>query len=71
MLVSLPLCAFVLYKARESNYDVEGVVRVEEVAPETLGKAALPKGCVVDGESEESCSDGMNGKLGQAVVKDV
>ncbi|ORY34262.1 major facilitator superfamily domain-containing protein [Naematelia encephala] len=44
ILVSLPLCAFVLYHVRETNYDVEKTIHVEEVAPEQVGGAAMPKG---------------------------
>nr|XP_031860987.1 uncharacterized protein CI109_003714 [Kwoniella shandongensis]KAA5528059.1 hypothetical protein CI109_003714 [Kwoniella shandongensis] len=44
LLVSLPLCAYVLWKAPESNYDVEGVTHVEDVSEDQLNGAALPKG---------------------------
>ena len=48
LLVSLALCAFVLYHTRESNYEVEQVVRVEDVGSSEIHGAALPKGHHVD-----------------------
>jgi hypothetical protein len=44
MLVTLPLCAYVLYKTPNTNYDREPVVHVEDLSGEQLHGAALPKG---------------------------
>lgn len=45
MMFSLPFCAFVLYKIRESNYEVENVIRVEDIQKEGgLETAAMPAG---------------------------
>ncbi|WVQ82739.1 hypothetical protein IAT38_004871 [Cryptococcus sp. DSM 104549] len=44
LLVSLPLCGYVLYKCNETNYGVEEVVRVEDVDASGIHGAALPKG---------------------------
>ncbi|RXK39236.1 hypothetical protein M231_03456 [Tremella mesenterica] len=41
LLLSLPLCAWVLYRTRESNYEVEPVLRVEDIN-EKLQPTALP-----------------------------
>ena len=48
LLVSLPLCTFVLYHTRETNYEVEGVIHVEDVGEDQIHGAALPKGHRVD-----------------------
>ena len=59
LLVSLPLCTFVLYHTRETNYEVEGVIHVEDVAEGQIHGAAVPKGHHVEairanaGQSEE------------------
>lgn len=34
VLISMPFCAFVLYKIRETNYDAEEVVTVDDAAVE-------------------------------------
>jgi len=44
LLVSLPLCAFVLYHTRETNYDVEKVIRVEDLQNNQIHGVALPHG---------------------------
>ncbi|ORX37399.1 putative DUF895 domain membrane protein [Kockovaella imperatae] len=44
LLISLPLCAFVLYKCRDTNYDVERVVHVEELEKSAIHGGALPAG---------------------------
>ncbi|KAK8866109.1 hypothetical protein IAR55_001260 [Kwoniella newhampshirensis] len=44
LLVSLPLCAYVLWKCPESNYEVEGVNHVEDLGEDQIAGAALPKG---------------------------
>ena len=44
LLFSLPLCALVLWKCRDTNYDVERVVHVEDLEKAALHGAALPKG---------------------------
>lgn len=48
LLVSLPLCFYVLYHTRETNYDVEKVVRVEDVGQDLIHGAAIPKGHHID-----------------------
>ena len=47
LLVSLPLCFYVLYHTRESNYEVEKVIHVEDVGENQL-HVALPKGHHLD-----------------------
>jgi hypothetical protein len=44
MLVTLPLCAFVLYRTPDTNYDKEPPVHVEQLTDAELSGAALPKG---------------------------
>jgi hypothetical protein len=44
LLVSIPLCTFVLYHIRDTNYDVEKVVHVEDVQDSQIEGAAVPKG---------------------------
>lgn len=48
LLVSLPLCTYVLYHTRETNYDVEKVIHVEDLAENQIHSAAVPKGHHVD-----------------------
>jgi hypothetical protein len=43
LLISLPLCAWVLWTIRESNYEVEGTIPVEGVAEEKIEVIAMPK----------------------------
>jgi hypothetical protein len=43
LLFSLPLTFYVLYKLRETNYDVEKVVHVEELQQDQV-HGAIPKG---------------------------
>lgn len=45
LVVSLPLCAYVLWGVRDTNYDVETVVHAEDVDKAQLhGEMALPSG---------------------------
>jgi hypothetical protein len=44
LLFSLPLCFYVLYKIRETNYDIEKPVHVEDINDVQIHNAALPKG---------------------------
>lgn len=46
LLVSLPLCAWVLWGIRDSNYDVENVTHVEDVPEGAITGVALPPGHV-------------------------
>ncbi|KAL2293472.1 hypothetical protein FJTKL_05372 [Diaporthe vaccinii] len=46
LLVSLPLCAWVLWGIRDSNYDVENVTHVEDVPEGAITGIALPPGHV-------------------------
>lgn len=46
LLVSLPLCAYVLWGIRDSNYDVENVKHVEDVPEAAITGIALPPGHV-------------------------
>lgn len=46
LLVSLPLCAYVLWGIRDSNYDVENVKHVEDVPESAITGIALPPGHV-------------------------
>lgn len=50
LLVSLPLCFYVLYHTRETNYEVEKVIHVEEVGNAQIHGAAVPKGHHTDGQ---------------------
>ena len=44
LLVSFPLVGLVLYKCRDTNYDIERVIHVEELEKAALHGAALPEG---------------------------
>lgn len=44
MIVSLPLCALVLYHIKDTNYDDEPVMHVEELDAEKVEGVSLPKG---------------------------
>lgn len=44
--MSLPLCAWVLWGVRDSNYDVEKVTHVEDVTDGAIEGMALPPGHV-------------------------
>lgn len=46
LLVSLPLCAWVLWGIRDTNYDVENVTHVEDVPEGAITGIALPPGHV-------------------------
>ncbi|PNY26827.1 Uncharacterized protein TCAP_03236 [Tolypocladium capitatum] len=42
ILVSLPVCALVVYRIRDTNYEVETVKHVEEMEPETFREISQP-----------------------------
>lgn len=42
--MSLPLCAWVLWGVRDSNYDVEKMTHVEDVSNGAIEGLALPPG---------------------------
>jgi MFS family permease len=44
LLISLPLCAWVLWYTRETNYDIEETVKVDDVSEEKIAGIALPEG---------------------------
>jgi hypothetical protein len=44
LVISLPLCALVLWHTRDTNYDVEKVIRVEDLSDGAVDGVALPKG---------------------------
>lgn len=44
LLVSLPLCFWVLWGVRDTNYDVEHVTKVEDVSDGVIEGLALPPG---------------------------
>jgi hypothetical protein len=44
LLLSLPLCALVLWHTRETNYDIEETVHIEDIKNEAIGNVAVPKG---------------------------
>ena len=46
LLLSLPLCVLVLWKTRETNYDVEGTVNVDDLDETKVEGVALPPGHV-------------------------
>lgn len=46
LLVSLPLCIWVLWGVRDTNYDVEHVTKVEDVPDGIITGVALPPGHV-------------------------
>lgn len=50
LLISLPLCAYILYHMRESNYEAEHVVNVEDVSMDVVEGVAIPSGHHVGGE---------------------
>lgn len=47
LLASLPLCFWVLWGIRDTNYDVEHVTKVEDVAGGAIEGVALPSGHIV------------------------
>ncbi|ODO05922.1 hypothetical protein I350_04983 [Cryptococcus amylolentus CBS 6273] len=53
LLVSLPLCGYVLWGCSDSNYEKEGTVKVEDVDGGVIGAAAVPQGHHVHGEDHE------------------
>jgi len=50
LLISLPLCEYILYHMRESNYEAEHVVNVEDVSMDVVEGVAIPSGHHVGGE---------------------
>jgi hypothetical protein len=44
MLFSMPFCLYILWGFKESNYDAEGVVHVEELDEDQVHHAAVPAG---------------------------
>jgi hypothetical protein len=44
LLLSLPLCFYVLYKLTDTSYDVEKAIHVEDLQEDQVHGAALPKG---------------------------
>ncbi|ORY59625.1 DUF895 domain protein [Pseudomassariella vexata] len=64
LLVSLPLCAWVLWGIRDTNYDIEGVTHVGAVPENKLGGVALPPGShaasAVDGTPEVRLGSSKN-----------
>jgi hypothetical protein len=44
LVISLPLCGYVLWSVRDTNYDVEGVVHAEDVDKAQMHGAAVPSG---------------------------
>jgi hypothetical protein len=44
LLVSLPLCALVLWYTKETNYEDEKITRVEDVSEGAMEVVAVPKG---------------------------
>lgn len=56
LLVSLPLCIWVLWGVRDTNYDVEHVTKVEDVPDGVIPGVAVPAGHVA-GEHLDSKDD--------------
>lgn len=54
LLVSLPLCIWVLWGVRDSNYEVEKVTRVEDVSDSAIEGMALPPGHVAGEHAHDS-----------------
>ncbi len=52
LLVSLPLCAWVLWYARETNYDIEETVKVDDVSEEKIPGIGFPEGYHIEAESK-------------------
>lgn len=46
LLISLPLCIWVLWGVRDTNYDVEHVTKIEDVTDGVISGVALPPGHV-------------------------
>jgi len=44
LVISLPLCGYVLWGIRDTNYDVEGVIHAEDVDKAAMHGAAIPSG---------------------------
>ena len=44
LLISLPLCACVIWTIRETNYEIEVPTYVEDIPDEKIGGIAMPEG---------------------------
>lgn len=44
LVISLPLCGYVLWSVRDTNYDVEVVIHAEDVDKAQMHGAAVPTG---------------------------
>lgn len=44
LVVSLPLCGYVLWSVRDTNYDVENVIHAEDIDSSKMHGAAVPTG---------------------------
>lgn len=56
LLVSLPLCIWVLWGIRDTNYDVEHITKVEDIPDGVISGVAMPSGHVA-GEHLHSKGD--------------
>ncbi|AFR98414.1 hypothetical protein J008_06397 [Cryptococcus neoformans] len=63
LLVSLPLCGYVLWTANETNYEVEGVVKVEDVEGNAVEGPALPTGHHMHEKEKVSTDEKVGGNL--------
>lgn len=60
MLVSMPLCFYILWGFKETNYDEEGVVHVEDLDEDQVHHAAVPDGHHVHQDLEHGVHDEKN-----------
>lgn len=44
LVISLPLCGYVLWNVRDTNYDVEAVIHAEDIDSSKVHGAAVPTG---------------------------
>lgn len=56
LLLSLPLCFWVLWGVRDTNYDIEHVTKIEDVSDSAIEGLALPPGHIVGEHLHESGS---------------
>ncbi|KGB79054.1 hypothetical protein I307_02859 [Cryptococcus deuterogattii 99/473] len=63
LLISLPLCGYVLWSTNETNYEIEGVIKVEDVDSSAVGGAALPKGHHMHEEEKVSVDEKVDGHV--------
>ena len=61
VLISLPLCALVLWHTRDTNYDIEKITRVEDVQDGVGAEVAMPEGHHL-GEHKEPTAEVTNEK---------